>query len=138
MTPDPRTNLGVSFGLSDKGSGVDMGVFLLDGSVLPDHPTIGDQNLNRGSEKMTIILRRLGWRPERIDTLKGLLQQANCENIASRGEESVSINFRYSGMGLFTYLCFNHPLSDSVTNFYSRMGDTILCHTAVLIYTSSL
>jgi hypothetical protein len=136
--PDPNTNQGVSFGLSESSGRVDMGVFLLDGSVIEKNPNIGGSNLKISSAKMDTLLKRLGWTTETVTILMQKLESTNCRNIKSQDTESVSINFRYSGWGLHSYLIYKKPLSDSLVKWYNDMGDTVIDRNVVVKYSSSL
>jgi hypothetical protein len=135
--PDPRKNRGVIFGLGDASDRITMGLYLLDGSVIEKDPIMGGTNMKIGSSKMDTLLRRLGWTIETVSLLKEKLEKANCINISSQDSESVSIDFRYSGWGLFSYSIFNQPLPDSLIDFYNGKGDTVIGKKVVIKYSSS-
>jgi len=130
-------NRDVTFGLSKKKNRFNIGVALPDGAVNRNLPNIGGNDLKPNSDKANSILATLSWTNETVDTLRDKLEKADCINIM--GRNPVRIHYRYSGLGLHSYLIFDSPLTDSTIKMYnSELGDTVIRKNVVVLYTSSL
>jgi hypothetical protein len=79
----------------------------------------------------------LNWNDEILNTLRVKLEKSGCINIMSG--EPVRIEYRYSGLGLFSYYVFSQPLSDEMIHTYTKeFRDSIISKNVVVIYTSAL
>jgi hypothetical protein len=127
----------ISFGLGENNSRFNIGIALPDGAINEKQPNIGGSNLKLHSNEADSLLSVLNWTNETAVTLMTKLKNANCLNIMSG--DPIRIEYRYSGIGLFTYLVFNKPLTDSVANMYKKeLGDPVIRSNVVIIYTTSL
>lgn len=132
--PDNKT---IAFGLGESDNSFNIGIALPGGAVDKNYPNIGGSNLKLNSDKMDSLLVILNWTNETIDTLKAKLKKSDCINIMSG--DPIRIQYRYSGLGLHSYLIFNKALADSTIKIYNKeLGDTVIGKNVVVIYTSSL
>lgn len=130
-------NKDVTFGFGKDNNRFDIGIALPNGAVDATRPNIGGSNLKLNSDKTDSILALLNWSNETVDTLKRKLKKSGCKNVMSGNP--LRIEYRYSGMGLHSYLIFNKPIADSTVKMYnSELGDTVIRKNVVVLYTSSL
>ena len=73
--------------------------------------------LKINSTKTDSLLRDLNWTKQELKTLKNKLDKANCISISSR--KPVSIGWKRSGMGMFSYTVFDSELSKEQINDYN-------------------
>lgn len=69
------------------------------------------------AETVDSILTDLGWTHNHIFAIQRHLSKAN--GISISGRNHVDIGWRYSGMGKYSYLLLNSPLSDSLISAYN-------------------
>ena len=73
--------------------------------------------VKRHSEVSGKLLAKLAWTEGTLDTLKDMLDKANC--ISVRSGEPCQIGFKRSGMGMFFYNLFTQPIADSLKSRYN-------------------
>jgi hypothetical protein len=139
FTGNLSPNKGAILGIGEKNKRFDIGIFLLDGSILENDPNIGGAKLQLTSSKMDTLLKILKREKRDVAALGQELENANCMSISNRDIESVSIEFGDSNWGGYSYIIFNKSLSDSLILKYKKnASDTILKENVVLHYTSAL
>ena len=77
--------------------------------VKSKNPFESNWRLKINSTKTDSLLRDLNWTKQELKTLKNKLDKANCISISSR--KPVSIGWKRSGMGMFSYTVFDSELS---------------------------
>jgi len=83
------------------------------------------------SPQADTLLQQLGWTRQTLTTLQAKLDQASCISIASG--EACTIGYQRSGMGMYSYILFSTPLSDSVQAQYSRSCSYIVYKPQVVL-----
>jgi len=130
-------NKDVSFGLGGNDNQFDIGVSAANGIIDSNYPIIGGSNLELHSRKADSALSLLSWSDETVNVLKEKLEKSKCINIMSGNP--IRIEYKYSGMGLYSYFIFNKRLADSTIKMYNReLGDTVIRDNVVVLFTSSL
>jgi hypothetical protein len=76
-----------------------------------------DWNIPIKSPKTDSLLKVLGWTRSNLDQLKSLLDNANC--ISINNKEPAEIGFKRSGMGMYFFNIFEHPIPDSLKSRYN-------------------
>jgi hypothetical protein len=83
-----------------------------------NYPIFLEWNLDVHSKKVDSVLKSMNWNVETLKRIKEKLDAANCIHIESG--EPTKIGFQRSGMGMFIYNVFDHPLPDSVKQYFNR------------------
>src|SRR5215203_54073 len=81
-----------------------------------NYPIFLEWNLDVHSKKVDSVLKSMNWDVETLKRIKEKLDAANCIQIESG--EPTKIGFQRSGMGTFIYNVFDHPLSDSLNQYF--------------------
>lgn len=74
-------------------------------------------DLNINSEKTDSIITPLGWDRKTLRQIKEKLDKANCIGIESG--EPTNIKFQRSGLGMYSFNLFDHPIHDSLKHHYN-------------------
>jgi hypothetical protein len=77
----------------------------------------GDWDIKVNSDKADSLLNIIGWKRNNLRELKKKLSNAHCIGIS--GGEPTTIDFRRSGMGMYSFNIFNNPIPDSLKNRYN-------------------
>ncbi len=81
------------------------------------YPIFLEWDLKTNSAKVDSVIATLGWTQETLKNLKEKLDSANCIRIESG--EPVTIGFKRSGMGMYSYKLFTNPIPDSLKGHYN-------------------
>jgi hypothetical protein len=79
----------------------------------------GGTKLRLNTAAADSILNRLGWNNNDVNFLKEKLSETGCDNISNWHRYQVKgdyIQYKYSGLGLYTYFASNKPIRDSLVN----------------------
>jgi len=82
-----------------------------------NYPIFLEWNLDVHSKKVDSVLTSMNWNAETLKRIKEKLDAANCIQIESG--EPTKIGYQRSGMGMFIYNVFDHPLPDSLKKYYN-------------------
>lgn len=92
------------------------GVYL-DDSISNNDSDFLDWDLEVGSSKVDSIIKTIGWTRSTLTQIKRKLDKANC--IGINGSEPSKINFKRSGMGMYSFVVFDNPIPDSLIPIYN-------------------
>lgn len=109
----------IFLGLGKKANHFDIGIGLPEGKIDNEFSSIGVSDLKLDSNKADSLLLVLGWNKQTVESLLDMLKKVNCVNITSG--DPVRLDCKYNGIGVFSYLIFDEPLSDNEI-FYFRKG----------------
>jgi len=87
-------------------------------------PMFLEWDLKTNTSRMDSIIVQLGWTRETFKTIKAKLDKADCIQIESG--EPTKIGFKRSGMGMYSFNVFNHPIPDSLKANYNDSCTYIL------------
>ncbi len=83
----------------------------------PKVPMFLEWNLKINTHFIDSIVKPLGWTIETFRTLKDKLDKANCIGIGSG--EPATIEFKRSGMGMYSFIVFDKAIPDSLKKNYN-------------------
>ena len=78
-------------------------------------------NIKIDSKQADTLLKKLGWSLPMVRTLKYKLDKANCISVAN--VTPFIIGWQRSGVGIYSYYLFDHPLNDSLKKEYTNGCD---------------
>lgn len=99
------------------------GVYL-DDSISNNDSDFLDWNLEVGSSKVDSLIQTIGWTRATLTQIKRKLDKANCIGIG--GDDPSKINFKRSGMGMYSFVVFDNPIPDSLIPIYNDSSTYIL------------
>jgi len=94
-------------------------------------PMFLEWNLNTNTSRMDSIIQQLGWTRETFKTIKEKLDNADCIQIESG--EPTKIGFKRSGMGMYSFNVFDHPIPDSLKAVYNDSCTYILANDKLVL-----
>ena len=83
------------------------------------------------TKSLELVKQRLGWTIDTFREIKAMLDNANC--ISIRSGEPAQIGFARRGMGKFSYLIFDKPISDELKVRFNNCYTTILYSDKVVL-----
>ena len=93
------------------------GIIAIDSTKINNYGSVFlEWDLKINTSRMDSVIQPIGWTRETLKTLKRKLDDANCIKIES-GEPAI-VGFKRSGMGMYSFIVFDKPISDSLKIHY--------------------
>jgi len=93
--------------------------------------TFLEWNLQINTLRMDSILSTIGWNRTTLKNLKEKLDNANCIQIQSG--EPTQIGFKRSGMGMYSFIVFEKPMTDSLKIIYQDTCSYIIANDRLIL-----